>query len=250
MSTIETAGTKWTAPYASWQTLKNTIERMSKDGGVPARIDRSYLSNLPGGAQGEIQTTLKALDLVDEQLHPTDLLGRLVETAEEQRPDVVKEIVNEKYALPLGLGPMATQSQLEDAFRKLGVTGSTLRKSVRFFMNAAKYAGITLSPHFKAPSAEPSSGRKPRKPRSITPDGGTGDEHVPVIHAPQAPILHPFIQGLVDTLPGPGTAFPSEKQEAWFDTARGIFRLIYTTGSDSQEEARPEPSLTGGGDSD
>lgn len=249
MSTTDTPGSTWTAPYASWLTLKNTIGRMSKDGGVPARIDRSYLTNLPGSAQGEIQTTLKALDLVDAQLHPTDLLGRLVGAAEENRPGIVKEIVTAKYVLPLALGPMATQSQLEDAFRKLGVTGSTLRKAIRFFMNAAKYAEIPLSPHFKAPTAETTI-RKPRKPRTSGQDVGGGDDQSIAVQTPPVSNLHPFIQGLVDTLPGPGSAFPSEKQEAWFDTARGIFRLIYTTGSDSPKEARPEPSLAGGGDSD
>jgi hypothetical protein len=62
--------------------------------------------------------------------------------------------------------------------------------------------------------------------------------------------MHPFIQGLVGALPEPGAAFPIEKQEAWFDTARGIFRLIYETGADSSEARRPTSTSVEGGESD
>ena len=54
MSTTDQTGVEWTAPYVPWLTLKNVIEKMAKDGSIPGRIDRSYLSNLPGSAQSEL----------------------------------------------------------------------------------------------------------------------------------------------------------------------------------------------------
>lgn len=247
MSATDTQAT-WTAPYAVWKTLQNTIEKMGKEGSIPGRIDRSYLSNLPGSAQSELQTAMKALGLVDDQFHPTDLLERLVQN-EDERPAIVKEILDDRYAAVLALSPSATQAQLEEEFRqKLGVSGSTLRKAVRFFLNAAKYADIPLSPHFKAPGAVPASGARPRQRR--TPAGGN-DQQEPQ-QQPPAPTLHPFIQGLVSTLPEPGTRFPMKKQEAWFDTARGIFQLLYEI---DDVEDDPEPVVrtfvpgAGGGDS-
>jgi hypothetical protein len=244
MSSAETQGT-WTAPYAVWKTLQNTIEKMAKDGSIPGRIDRSYLSNLPGSAQSELQTAMKSLGLVDDQFHPTELLERLVQN-EADRPAIVREIIEARYAPALALGQSATQAQLEEAFRtQLNVSGSTLRKAVRFFLNAAQYAEIGLSPHFKAPSATTPGERRPRKPR--TPSGG-GTTPDPPPTPPAQPTMHPFIQGLVGTLPDPGAAFPSDKQEAWFDTARGIFRLIYET-DDPEPRVRFAPNPNGG-DSD
>jgi hypothetical protein len=39
---------------------------------------------------------------------------------------------------------------------------------------------------------------------------------------------HPLIQGLFQTLPTPGMAWPKERREKWLDTARAIFELLFT----------------------
>ncbi len=246
MSANENATGTWTAPYASWRTLQNTVERMKNDGGVPGRLDRSYLSNLPGSAQSELQTTMKALGLINDQMEPTALLGRLVED-DGGRPAIVKEILESRYAGPLALGLNATQAQLETEFRtKLGVQGSTLRKAVRFYLNAAAFAGVPLSQHFKSPSATEPGERRQRRPKTVA------KQQPPAEVKPETPKvtsgLHPFIEGLVATLPKPGEPFSNDKQDAWFDTARGVFRLIYTTGGTSA--AKPSTPATGDGEND
>jgi hypothetical protein len=226
----EPTQSKFTAPYASFRTFDNLIGRMAEDGGVPGRVDRSYLKNLPGSAQSEIQTTMKALGFIDDGFHPTPLLGALIEGIEAgTAPETMRAILESKYPAVLELGMNATQSQLVDAFRELNVSGSTLRKAIRFFLGAADFAGITVSPHFKAPPVDPAE-RRQRKPKAPAktdpkppadrkpPGGGSFSTSVD---------LHPFIAGLVGSLPEPGSHFPEELQDAWFDTARGIFRLIY-----------------------
>ena len=42
---------------------------------------------------------------------------------------------------------------MTERFRQLDISGSTLTKSIAFFLAAAKEAGIQISPHVKAPSA-------------------------------------------------------------------------------------------------
>lgn len=39
--------------------------------------------------------------------------------------------------------------------------------------------------------------------------------------------LHPLVLALVGELPTPGTAWPSDKRDAWVNAASGIFDLIY-----------------------
>jgi len=41
------------------------------------------------------------------------------------------------------------------------------------------------------------------------------------------PGLHPFFQGLLDTLPEPGADWPRAKRDQWLETARSIFSLLY-----------------------
>lgn len=56
--------------------------------------------------------------------------------------------------------------------------------------------------------------------------------------------LHPFLQGLLDVLPEPGTGWPVVNREQWLDTARSIFALIY--GSPATPVARiptPDPDI-------
>lgn len=49
--------------------------------------------------------------------------------------------------------------------------------------------------------------------------------------------LHPFLQGLLDALPEPGTDWPIAKREQWLETARSIFALMY----DDPGDAAPAP---------
>jgi hypothetical protein len=47
--------------------------------------------------------------------------------------------------------------------------------------------------------------------------------------------LHPFIQGLLLTLPEPGTPWSEDKQQQWLSTAKQIFGLLYPRSDDYGE---------------
>ena len=68
-----------------------------------------------------------------------------------------------------------------------------------------------------APGSGPGSGG------SGGPSGGSG---VPVQD------LHPFIQGLLVTLPPPGEHWPVEKQEQWLAVAKQVSGLLYSSDRD------------------
>jgi hypothetical protein len=54
----------------------------------------------------------------------------------------------------------ATEKALSDSYEEdFGVTGDTRRKAVTFFLQAARFAGVGLSPHF--PTTRLGSGRPP-----------------------------------------------------------------------------------------
>ena len=82
----------------------------------------------------------------------------------------------------------ATRAQLEDEFKKYEITGATLRKAISFFLHAANFAEIPLSPYFGKISAGAATRKPARKrppapktppsgsqtPPSVTPDTTTG----------------------------------------------------------------------------
>lgn len=249
MSETETEATNGTSegfkpPYGSFVTLNHLFDRMAEEGGIPARIDRSYLSNLPNSVIATTTQALKELDLTDDQLHPRPILVEIVENPD-QRKSLLAGIIREKYATQLALGPRATTAQLETVFREQGGSGSTVRKAIAFFLAAARYAEVPISPYFKTP----------KNPNRVTGGGGRARESdlTPPPPPPPPPLvdptstLDPFIAGLVRTLPKPGEAFPVEKRKTWLATAENVFELIYTTGGDSTE-ARPFIPDGGGGE--
>lgn len=152
----------FTAPYVSWGSFKNLLERMSEQG-LPMRIDRSYLSNMAGSTQSHLLKALRELDLIDKNAHPTAALKALV-AEPDQRPALIGDLLRGHYAEAISLGATATQSMLEELFSdKYNVTGSTRRKSIAFFLAAAKYAEIPVSTHFKTPKRVSTNGAPKRK---------------------------------------------------------------------------------------
>jgi uncharacterized protein DUF5343 len=216
----------FTAPYTSFSTVVRLIERMSDEGGAPSRMDRSYLSKLPGGAQTIFLASCKTLNLIDEGMHPTPTLEALIDASPEDRKKLVGDLVQKYYPGPLSLGDRATQQQLEEEFRKLGVSGSTLRKAVGFFLNACRFAGIDYSPNFKLPKFTPNGSRSKRKngvkvesfnpppPEPEKPAGGRSD-------------LPTLVQGLVERLPADGEAWSETEADQWLEIARLTFPFVY-----------------------
>ena len=151
----------------------NLVSRMG-DEGVPSRIDRSYLSNMPGSAQTFLMSGMRSLGFIDADGKPTELLLDFVDSPQE-RENLIAGLLESRYTEPMKLGRNATQQQLEEAFRSYGITGSTLRKAVAFFLAAAKFAGVELSPHFRTPRA-PQRPRKLRKRTTVDNGAGGGEE--------------------------------------------------------------------------
>jgi hypothetical protein len=152
----------FTAPYVSWGSFKNLLDRMEKEG-LPMRVDRSYLSSMAGSTQSHLLKALRELELIDGDDHPTAALKGLVAN-QESRSERIEEMVKRHYTEAIGLGDNATQSMLEELFaNKYNVGGSTGRKSIAFFLAAAKAGEVPLSKHFKTPKRVSSNGSSKRR---------------------------------------------------------------------------------------
>jgi hypothetical protein len=115
---------------------------------------------------------------------------------------------------------------LEAHIEKLGVAPKQRDKARQVFQRSATQAGYfafgsnrLVAPQFKQGAAEPAD-PPPAKPDTNGGGGGNGggkDEKK----------RHPFIEGLLDTLPPVKGEWTQEGRQQWLQTAAGIFNLIY-----------------------
>jgi hypothetical protein len=158
-------------PYISFKTFINLLERLQQTR-LPPRIDRSYLTGLSGGYQTQVIAALRWLDLIGEEGDVTGSLTALAQSPD-ARPRLIGELLRSHYPAVFALSSQnGTQGQLEEQFRNYGISGSTLRSAIAFFLNASRYAEIPVSPHFKVPQGRGSNGKTTaRRPTKATKRG-------------------------------------------------------------------------------
>jgi hypothetical protein len=172
------------AVYVGWMTFKNAIEGLAQ--GVPNVIDRTAFPGQSGGVQSQLLAGLKFLGLTDDDGVPTLDLHRLAVEDEAARKEVLGEILRKRYADLFALDlQKATSGQLSDVMgRSYSVSGDTKNKALRFFLAAAKYAGVPMSrflndaktPRPRTTSAPPRvrNGTKSPAPTSTKADATSG----------------------------------------------------------------------------
>ena len=163
----------FTPPYPAFKTFTNFLEGLEeKQEQFPPRIDRGYLRGLSGVSQSQLLAALRAFELIDEDGGVTQALKDLA-TRPDDRPQLVGDIVRKHYPEMVKLAEdNATSKMLEDAFAEYGLSGSTRRKAISFFIKASEWGGITLSPYFAIPRATSTgngNGKRKRQPKARTP---------------------------------------------------------------------------------
>lgn len=220
--------TDFAPPYISFRTLLNAIQRM-QDEGMPARLDRSYLSNLPWSSQNQFLAAVRSLGLIDDAGKPSQTLIELVEQPE-RRQEIFERILRERYAGPVSLDANATQDQLEEQFRSFGLTGSTARKAIAFYLHAARFAEVPLSPHFRSPRTTDRPASSRRRTRGRQPDASlqvSSEGAAPATSQITSSDLHPFLQGLLRELPDEGQSWTTSKRDRWLQMAELTVDMLY-----------------------
>ena len=135
------------AVYVSWGTFKNALDTLSQ-GIPPNRIDKTVFPGMAWALQGQLFAGMKFLGLTDDDGRPTPHLEALATRDEEKRKGRLREILESRYTHLFALDlKKTTPGELAETMSSLySVTGETRDKAVRFFLSAAEYAGIPLSP--------------------------------------------------------------------------------------------------------
>jgi hypothetical protein len=131
------------APYVPFRTFLSALENL--EAGLPNQIDRSLWPSLSGAVQGQLLAAFRFLALSDDSGSPTAALRELV-ASPEARKRGLRRVLEKGYPELIALDLTRTSPrQLEEAVRRYGYTGATLRKAMSFFLQAAGYADLPLS---------------------------------------------------------------------------------------------------------
>lgn len=115
---------------------------------------------------------------------------------------------------------------LEQAFVKFGVAAKQRTNARLAFDKSATQAGFFSTGSDRL--VEPIIGAVPAADKRSAPSEEEAPSPVPEYRSPvDAGGRHPFIQGLLDTLPEPQTNWTMEGRAKWLQAAANIFDLIY-----------------------
>lgn len=159
-------------PYVSFKSFANYVDAIKEVKHVPAVIDRGTMKNLSGSTQNELISALKFLGMTDDKSIPSELFSDYVLASNEDRKQILGKAIRNSYSFVFNNKDFnierATENQTTDLFRVQGVNGSTNSRAIAFFLAAAKEAGITVSPHVRAPAITRSSPTRPKKTKAPT----------------------------------------------------------------------------------
>ena len=128
-------------------------------------------------------------------------------------------------------GVVPPAAALERDIVSLGVAEKQKERARQIFERSAEQGGF--SEHGKERLVQPGIAGGLAN-HTLGENGGKGDAILPLPPAPPPPPpppatdeLHPFIQGLLKTLPPPDSDWPASGRTKWLQTAANIFDLIY-----------------------
>jgi hypothetical protein len=181
-------------PYLSFTTFQAAISGLRAHG-LPDKLDRSAWTSRSGAEQGQIVSGLKFLGLIDKdgitQQALRDLVSKPPGSPDEKA--FMSELIRSRYSEIFDSLDVksATPKQLEDAIANYGPTGATKGRAVRFFIKAAGFSEIPLSPRLtrglRTRSAPligqgelgkelPAPPRPRRRRRAVSSEDNTGEE--------------------------------------------------------------------------
>jgi hypothetical protein len=182
---MENGPSKKVTAYCPFKTFLSAIEGLEH--GIPNQIDKSLWPSFSGAMQSQLLTAFRFLGLVGDGDKPETKLHEFVEN-KDGRTETLRRILEDSYPELIALDlTKTTPIQFDDVLREYGMVGDTNIKAKAFFVKAAKYAGIPLSPLLTKITRQGGARRR----KSGTPSGGGEIENGIKQNAPSVPQAAP-----------------------------------------------------------
>jgi len=135
-----------TPPYIPWRTFMNTLDALARH--MPNRIDKTAFPGQSGAGQTQLLIAFRFFGLITDEGKPTNALHALAVNDENERKAALRKLVEEKYESLFALNLLKTTPAefAEKVTEAYSITGDTRLKATRFFLAAAEYLDISVSP--------------------------------------------------------------------------------------------------------
>ncbi|MDX2275458.1 MAG: DUF5343 domain-containing protein [Hyphomonadaceae bacterium] len=214
-------------PSVTYEAFTRAL-RLFKQGGLPARVDRSVLSPRFGPKAQHVIAAFQFLGLADEKGTTCDSTRNLVASLDEAHwPQSLASVLRNAYAPIFEIDlTIATLHQLNEQFAtSYGVRGEAARRTVFFFVSAARDAKMELSNYLfensriRGGRAEPSVKPKRAGKQAKPPESGS-----------HAPLPSQVMDALVAKFPPFDPDWSDSVKEQWFVSFRDLMNRLTGAG--------------------
>lgn len=166
-------------PTVSYKSFTSFLNQLREHGTIPTRVDKTLMPKASGSQSSATLATLKYLELIDEAGKPSKKFESVVLANDDGRKPMLAELLKQSYAFIFTDEEFdlekASSGEMTEKFRKLDLSGSTVTKTIAFFLAAAKDAGIKVSTLIKPPPAPKSNGAG-RKASKVKDEGNRSQD--------------------------------------------------------------------------
>jgi hypothetical protein len=221
------------APWFSFSTFRTGLEVLTQ--GLPEeKIDKTLFRSMDFNKRIQMVAALKFFGLIDSEGRTQDSLRALV-AEPDKRKEHIRALVEERYPRIIELAKkQATEAQLIDAMRELGLKGDDpIRKGITFYRQAAEFSDLPLSSNWPGgkPGRKPGSGSATRPTRKKK----VGKREEPII-LPPTPLrdqnndysdLRDSTSGLIRALIKRGPTWNEDQAKDWVQSFLRAVRFDY-----------------------
>ena len=216
-------------PVVAYATFKSFFSKV--EDGLPGRIDRGVLKYTSGAIATQLMHGFRALGLTDEQGQPNKAMEDLASAYAQNDKEALRAMLRKAYPTILD-GKFnlarATHSQLREKFESMGISGDTIRKSMTFFVAAAKDAEIEVSRFVSAQAKATGSPHTSNGGRKTKPSGARkrSREKPATPSLTQAQPMKAFWESVLAKLPAFDPTWSQEAQANWIDMLERITKQV------------------------
>ena len=224
-------------PYGPGANTVAVLHRL-RTRNLPERIDMEYLidAGIPEGTASRTLFALRFLGLISERGEPTQQLRTIHTSTDEEYRTTLEALVRNAYADVFNVVDPSEEGQerILNFFRRY-TPASQRSRMVMFFLAMCRESGI---PTLDTPRQRNMASAKPNRPGVNRPRSSA--KSAPI--QPPAPLssMAPALEGLIMSLPAPGTPLTPDQRERWLKMAEATLAFIYP----DFVPGMPDPSLT------